>query len=201
MFGANAAHLRGVAIVFLSMFLILIFCAAALPLLIFYNQLVNREERLNEAWAELISNYRRKLDLIPPLLDLVRAVALHEQESLRIITEARIKVNYWFEGTSSMALSEKEKSTDVIQAQDAIESGLKKIYASVEQYPDLKANTNYLLIQRQLQETEDQLVQARQRYNQNVREYNSALRMFPSNLMAALFRFENKQYWREELAA
>lgn len=187
------------AILFTSIFLILILGAISIVVLVLYNSLVKREEQVNEAWAQIGTLYQRKIDLIPALLEAVKNYAQHEKQALESVIEARANAQHAIEDTGGVALSNQEKLKEFLESQAKVTLGLGRLFALAENYPDLKANVHSLALQQQLEETEDKIVREREIYNKRVREYNSNIRYFPLNLIAGLFRFEPKEYFRIEI--
>ena len=157
-----------------------------------YNGMVGMEESVNGLWANVETQYQRRADLIPNLVNTVKGYASHEQETLEGVVSARsqatqIKVNP--EDLTPEKLAEYQK------AQGAVTSALGKLLAITENYPDLKANQNFLELQAQLEGTENRINVARKNFNDGVQRYNQAIRRFPRNLFAGLFGFEKKAYF------
>ena len=157
-----------------------------------YNGMVSMEESVNGLWANVETQYQRRADLIPNLVNTVKGYASHEQETLEGVVSARsqatqIKVNP--EDLTPEKLAEYQK------AQGAVTSALGKLLAITENYPDLKANQNFLELQAQLEGTENRINVARKNFNDGVQRYNQAIRRFPRNLFAGLFGFEKKAYF------
>lgn len=190
------SKMNNIGILFAFVFLILVLGSISVIVLLLYNSLVRREEQVNEAWAQVGTLYQRKLDLIPALLEAVKNYAQHEKDTLQAVTEARTKAQLAIENIGGIAVSGEGKFKDFLESQGKVMLGLGKLFALVESYPDLKANVHFLTIQQQLQETEDQITQEREIYNNRVREYNSNIRYFPANLISALFRFGPKEYFK-----
>ncbi len=193
------SKMNTVAILFTFIFLILILGAISIIVLVFYNGLVKREEQTNEAWAQVGTLYQRKIDLIPALLEAVKTYAEHEKQALESVIEARTKAQHVIEDTGGIALSNQEKLKEFLESQSKVALGLGRLFALVEKYPDLKANMHFFTLQQQLEEAEDKIVREREIYNNRVREYNSDIRCFPSNLIAGLFKFEPKEYFKTEI--
>ena len=157
-----------------------------------YNGMVGMEESVNGLWANVETQYQRRADLIPNLVNTVKGYASHEQETLEGVVSARsqatqIKVNP--EDLTPEKLAEYQK------AQGAVTSALCKLLAITENYPNLKANQNFLELQAQLEGTENRINVARKNFNDGVQRYNQAIRRFPRNLFAGLFGFEKKAYF------
>jgi LemA protein len=189
--GRRNSTMGTTGLVFLLIFFILIFSVTSIILFILYNILVKREEGANEAWAQAATQYQRKVDLIPALLEAVKNYASHENGTLEAVTHLRSQ--------AQEVMEEMETNVGKIEeSQNALDKQLANIRVLAEKYPDLKANINFLTIQQQLEETEDKIAPARQIYNTQVKNYNVSLRLFPFNLMAALFQFPLKDYFKVE---
>ncbi|WP_302250298.1 LemA family protein [uncultured Alistipes sp.] len=157
-----------------------------------YNGFVNKEEGVNAAWSNVETQYQRRSDLIPNLVNTVKGYAAHESQTLGEVTEARAKA-------MSINLSAGELTPERLaqfqQAQADVRSALGRLIAVAESYPDLKANQNFIELQSQLEGTENRIAVARKDFNDAARKYNVAVRRFPSNLVAALFGFDQKPYF------
>lgn len=176
--------------VFLFIFLLLVVSVTGVVLLLMYNVLVKREERVAEAWAQIGTLYQRKLDLIPALLEVVKDFARHEKETLQNVITARQQA---YEIADAPVGPGSSAGADVTAPKN-LDLGLTKIQVLAEQYPDLKANVHYSTMQEELTEAEDGIARAKQTYNHRVQVYNAGLRLFPLNLMAAAFTFQPKEY-------
>jgi LemA protein len=157
-----------------------------------YNMFVQNEETINGTWAEVETQYQRRADLIPNLVNTVRGYADFEQETLTGVIEARAKA-------TSITLNADDLSPENLaqfqQAQDQLSGALSRLLVSVERYPDLKANQNFLELQAQLEGTENRIAVARRNFNQTVQSYNSDLRTFPNNIFAGWYGFDRKGYF------
>ncbi|OIO45449.1 hypothetical protein COX24_03755 [bacterium (Candidatus Gribaldobacteria) CG23_combo_of_CG06-09_8_20_14_all_37_87_8] len=147
-------------------------------LIIGYNGFVKLKNRAKEAWSDISVQLKRRYDLIPNLVSTVKGYASHEKETFDRVIQARSKA---MSATST---------TDKAQAENALTGTLKSLFALSEAYPDLKANTNFLELQKELTDTEDKVQAARRFYNGNVRDLNIKIESFPSNLIANLFKFK-----------
>ena len=152
-----------------------------------YNGLVTRQEKVNEAWANVETVYQRRADLIPNLVSTVKGYAAHEQETLQSVTEARAKATAM---TIDPSTATPEELASWQRAQQEVSSALGRLLAISESYPDLKANQNFLELQQQLEGTENRISTERRKYNEMVRGYNASIRRFPKNILAAMFGFE-----------
>ena len=157
-----------------------------------YNGFVNKEEGLKSAWSNVETQYQRRADLIPNLVNTVKGYAAHESQTLNEVTEARAKA-------TSINLSADdltpEKLQQFQQAQARVRSALGRLIAVSESYPDLKANQNFLELQAQLEGTENRIAVARKDFNDVAQKYNVSVRRFPANLVARMFGFEQKPYF------
>ena len=163
-----------------------------------YNGFVNKEEGLKTAWSNVETQYQRRADLIPNLVNTVKGYAAHESQTFEAVTEARAKA-------TSINLSADDltpgKLAEFQQAQQKVGSALGRLIAVAEQYPDLKANQNFLELQAQLEGTENRIAVARTRFNDATRQYNVTIRRFPANLIAGMFGFDQKAYFAAEEGA
>lgn len=157
-----------------------------------YNGLVTKEEGLDNAWSNVETQYQRRADLIPNLVNTVKGYAAHESATLGAVTEARAKATS-INLTASDLTPEKLEAFQKAQAE--VRSALGRLIAVAENYPDLKANQNFLELQAQLEGTENRIAVARKDFNAAAQRYNVTVRRFPSNLVAGLFGFEKKPYF------
>lgn len=157
-----------------------------------YNGFVNKEEAVRTAWSNVETQYQRRADLIPNLVNTVKGYAAHETATFEAVTEARSKA-------TSINLSADELTPEKIaeyqSAQTEVRTALGRLIAVAEQYPDLKANQNFLELQSQLEGTENRIAVVRKDFNTAVQAYNVATRRFPARLVAALCGFEAKAYF------
>jgi LemA protein len=189
--------LSGTAIFFLIIFILLIVTTTWIVLLLFYNNLAGKEERVHQAWAHVEAEYQRRLDLIPALTQISQDYAEHEKQTFSEVTKARGKAKSVLEKVDLKYLSNKNELEGFEEAQSHLNLHLKQMSALAEKYPDLKSNVNFLTIQSQVEETENAVTYARQQFNQNVGDYNKSTRIFPANLIAALFNFKTKHYFKK----
>lgn len=181
---------------------IFIFMAGLFTVLSFsscgYNSLVNLEENVKGKWAQVENAYQRRADLIPNLVNTVKGAAEFEQETLTQVIEARAKA-------SSVTVDPENLTPEAIQqfqqSQDALSQSLGRLLVTVERYPELKANQNFLELQAQLEGTENRISTERRAFNEATQQYNSSVRRFPNNITAGLFGFEQKGYFAAEAGA
>ena len=157
--------------------------------IIVYNSLIVLRTRVEEAWADIEVQLKRRHNLIPNLVNTVKGYAGHEKEVFQKVTEARTKAM----GATSMS--------DKAQAENMLSQTLKSLFAVAENYPQLKANQNFLSLQKELTDTEDKVQYSRRFFNTNVRDYNIKTQIFPSNLIASLFKFPKKDMFEIKEAA
>ena len=150
-----------------------------------YNTMQSQDEAANAAWSEVVNQYQRRADLVPNLVATVQGYAKHEKEVLTEVTNARAKVGS-VQLTGDTATNEQQLKA-FSDAQGGLTSALSKLMVVVEKYPDLKANTNFLELQKQLEGTENRITVARNRYIESVQTYNTTVRQFPNNLTAKMF--------------
>jgi LemA protein len=165
-----------------------------------YNQIQKNEEAVFAAWADVEATYQRRADLIPNLVETVKAYAAHEQETLQAVVEARAGVGKAQVNTGDLA--DPAALQKFQEAQGALSGALSRLLVVVERYPDLKANQNFLDLQHQLEGTENRINVARQRYNQAVQSFNSSIRTFPNSLTNKfLLHLERKEPFKAEAGA
>ena len=157
-----------------------------------YNGLVTAEEKVSAQWANVESQYQRRADLIPNLVATVKGYAEHEQETLEGVVSARARA-------TQTTVNADQLTPEALQqyqaAQGELTQALGRLLVTVEKYPDLKANQNFLELQAQLEGTENRISVERQRFNTEAKAYNTAIRRFPKNLLASMFGFEQKPYF------
>jgi len=168
--------------------------ACLLPLLAAcgYNTIPTAEEKAKAAWSEVLNQYQRRADLIPNLVETVRGYATHEREVLESVVAARAKATQVT--VSPDALTDPEAIKAFQESQAGLTGALSRLLAVVENYPDLKANQNFLALQAQLEGTENRIAVARRDYIEAVREYNTSLRTFPSVLWATFWFTSNQPF-------
>ena len=157
-----------------------------------YNGMVTQEEAVESAWSQVENVYQRRADLIPNLVATVKGYAEHEQETLEQVISARAKATQTTVDPSSL---DSEAMKAFQQSQGELSSALGRLLMITENYPDLKANENFLDLQAQLEGTENRITVERQKFNSTAKEYNTAIRKFPNNLLAGMFGFERKPYF------
>jgi len=148
-----------------------------------YNGLIRLKVRVDEAWSDIDVQLKRRYDLIPNLVETVKGYAAHEKSTLDAVITAR---------NSAMGAGSAEAKA---KAENALSDTLKSIFALAESYPNLKANENFLELQRELTDTENKIQAARRFYNGNVRDFNTKLQVFPTNVMAGMLGFKSREFF------
>ena len=167
----------------LSTILIIIGVIVVLWLVMTYNRLVTLKNRTSEAWSDIDVQLKRRYNLIPNLVETVKGYASHERELFERVTKARVM--------AMQAQTVKEKG----EAENMLSGTLKSLFAVAESYPDLKASTNFLELQRELRDTEDKIQASRRFYNTNVRDLNIKIESFPTNIVAGLLSFKKRDFF------
>lgn len=159
-----------------------------------YNRMVTLEEGVTSAWAQVENVYQRRMDLIPNLVSTVKGYAAHEQETLTALTEARSRAGGVMNIDENL-LNDPAAFARFQQAQNGLGAALQRLLVVTENYPDLKANQNFLALQSQLEGTENRITVERKRFNDAVRSYNTLIRRFPQVFVARMTGFESKPYF------
>ncbi len=163
-----------------------------------YNGMVAYQEEATQAAADVQSAYQRRADLIPNLVETVKGYAKHEENTFKEVTEARSKATSITIDPTNMTA---EQMKEFEKVQNDLKSSLGRLIAVAESYPDLKANENFRDLQNQLEGTENRINEARNKYNERATEYNKNRRMFPNNILAGLFGFDNMEKFAAESGA
>jgi LemA protein len=163
----------------------------------YYNKFVTLEEGVNQKWAQVENVYQRRADLIPNLVEVVKGYASHERETLEAVTNARAKVGGQI-NVGSDILNNPEAFAQFQQAQGSLTAALQRLMVVVERYPNLKADQRFADLQIQLENTENRISVERGRFNEEVQKYNTAVRLFPANVLAGIFGFQQKTYFKSE---
>jgi LemA protein len=166
-----------------ALVLLIIIAAVALMAVGMYNSLITLRNRCDNAWSQVDVQLRRRFDLIPNLVETVKGYAKHESGVFERVTQAR---------TQAMGAATPKEAG---QAENVLAGALKSLFAVVEAYPDLKANQNFLMLQEELAGTESKIAYARQFYNDVVMKFNMKQQVFPSNIIANMFSFKEKEYF------
>lgn len=154
-----------------------------------FNGLIRLKNRVDESWSDIDVQLKRRYDLIPNLIETVKGYASHEKETLERVIQAR---------NNAMSLQNSDNVEAKLQAENNLSSTLKSIFALSENYPDLKANENFLELQRELTDTENKIQASRRFYNGNVRDFNTKIELFPANLVAKRLGFTVRKFFEIE---
>lgn len=163
-----------------------------------YNGMVNKEETVSNAWANVEAAYQRRADLIPQLVNTVKGYANHEKTTLDAVVSARTKATQM---TVDVGELTEENIQKYQEAQGEVGAAIGRLLAITESYPELKANENFSELQAQLEGTENRINEVRKNYNASVKEYNVSVRKFPNNIVAGMFGFERKAEFKAEEGA
>ncbi|MFA7075017.1 MAG: LemA family protein [Endomicrobiaceae bacterium] len=175
----------GTTPLFILALLCFVIFLAAMYFLSTYNRFIILKNRVKEAWSDIEVLLKRRYDLIPNLVETVKGYASHEKDTLEAVIQAR---NTAMTGNRA-SIEEQAKSENILSGT------LKSLFALSENYPDLKANTNFLELQRELVDTENKIQASRRFYNSNVMAFNTKMELFPSNLIANIFNFEKQKFF------
>lgn len=170
-------------------FLIVVIVIAVIAFVIigFYNSLVRARNEVKNAWSQIDVQLNRRHDLIPNLVETVKGYMTHERETLEAVTRAR-----------QQAVEVRGSLEDKARVENALSQTLRSLFAVAEQYPDLKANQNFLALQEELTSTENRISFARQYYNDSVMRYNNRVETFPTNIIANMFNFKQSEFFEVE---
>lgn len=163
------------------------------------NGLVEKQETVNQSWAQVENQYQRRADLVPNLVNTVKGAADFEQETLTNVIEARSKASSI--QLSADDLDNPQRIQQFQQAQQQLSGALSRLMVTVERYPELKANQNFRDLQTQLEGTENRIATERQRFNESVQSYNTDLQKFPTNIFAGILGFDDKAYFEADEGA
>lgn len=163
-----------------------------------YNNMVTLDEEVQTAWSQVQNVYQRRADLIPNLVNTVKGYAQHESATLEGVVNARSKATQITVDPENLT---PESLAKFQKAQGDLSSALGKLLSITENYPELKANENFLQLQAQLEGTENRITVERQKFNETARGYNTTIRKFPNNILAGMFGFEKKAYFEAEEGA
>ena len=152
--------------------------------IVIYNKLVNARNKVDNQFSQIDVQLKRRADLIPNLVETVKGYAKHEEGTLTAVIEARNKA------VSASSVNDK------VEANNQLTGALNKLFALSESYPELKANTNFMSLQNDLKDTEDKITYARQFYNDSAMSFNNLVEMFPSNIVASIFKFKKYEFFK-----
>ncbi len=165
------------------MYVLIVLALLVIWLIVMFNSLVRGRNQVDEAWSDISVQLKRRYDLIPNLIETVKGYATHEAGVFEKVTAAR---------TAAMSAGSMD---DKLKQENALSGTLKSLFAVAEAYPELKANANFMQMQSDLTDTEDKIQAARRFYNGNVRDYNTKLQVFPTNMFASMFGFVKKDFF------
>lgn len=160
-----------------------------------YNGMVSMDEKVANSWSNVETQYQRRADLIPNLVNTVKGYATHEQTTLENVVKARSEATQVKVDPNDLT---PEKMAAYQKAQGNVSAALGRLLMVAENYPQLKANENFLELQSQLEGTENRITVARKDFNDTAKEYNTAIRRFPKNILAGIFGFDKKAYFEAE---
>jgi len=166
-----------------------IIVVVALLVVSMYNGLIRLKNRVDEAWSDIDVQLKRRYDLIPNLIETVKGYAAHEQATFEKVVTAR---------NLAMSAQQSGDAEAQAQAENTLSGTLKSIFALAENYPDLKANQNFLELQRELSDTENKIQASRRFYNTNVRDFNTKIEVFPNNMIAGWLKFSARKFFEIE---
>ena len=166
----------------------------------YYNSFITLEEQVNQTWAQVENVYQRRADLIPNLVEVVKGYAKHEQETLQGVVDARSKMGGQV-NVGADVLNNPQAFAKFQQMQGALSSALQRLMVVVERYPDLKADKRFGELQAQLEGTENRISVERRRFNESVQNYNTNIRRFPANMIAGMFGFQQKVYFKADVGS
>ncbi len=169
-----------------GLLILIILIILGIWLIAVYNGLIKLRNRVDEAWSDIEVQLKRRYDLIPNLVSTVKGYAKHEKELFENVTKARTRA------------MEAKTPADHAQSENMLTGALKTLFAVAENYPDLKANQNFLQLQKDLTDTEDKIQASRRFYNGNVRDFNTKIQVFPNNLIAGMLKFKAYDFFDAE---
>ncbi|OQA48963.1 MAG: LemA family protein [Bacteroidetes bacterium ADurb.Bin302] len=161
-----------------------------------YNGMITMEESVNSAWSQVENQYQRRMDLVPNLVNTVKGYAAHEEGTLTAVVEARAKAT-----NLTVDINDAESLAKYQETQGELSKAMSRLMMITENYPDLKANQNFLQLQAQLEGTENRISTERKRFNEAVQSFNTKIRRFPNSLIAGIFGFAQKPYFEADQAA
>lgn len=173
-----------------SLVILVVIALLAVSIIAIYNSLVRRRNEVDNAWSQIDVQLKRRLDLIPNLVETVKGYASHEKATLDAVIQAR-----------NTAMSASSSPHAQATADSAVTGALRQLFALSEAYPDLKANQGFVSLQEELSNTESRIAYARQFYGDGVLAYNTAIQKFPSSIVARVFNFADREYFEAEDAA
>ena len=186
---------------FAAVFVVIVVAVVSVVVIFSYNGLVTSEKTVEEAKAQIETVLQRRLDLIPNLIETIKAYAKHEQETLLKITQARAQALGVLKGVAGKADLSREEILKLQASQGELTTAMRSLFALVENPPDLKASANFMALQDQFEGTENRITAARQRYNLAVRYFNAKIERFPGVFLAPMFGYEEKVFFEAKKEA
>lgn len=187
--------------IFAAVFVVIVVAVVSVIVIFSYNGLVTSEKTVEEAKAQIETVLQRRLDLIPNLIETVKAYAKHEKETLLKITQARARALGVLEGVAKKGDLSKDEILKLQASQGELTAAMRNLFALVENYPDLKASANFMALQDQFEGTENRIAAARQRYNLAVRYFNAKIERFPGVFLAPMFGYDEKVFFEAKKEA
>jgi len=187
--------------VFAAAFVVIVVAVVSVVVIFSYNGLVTSEKTVEEAKSQIETVLQRRLDLIPNLIETVKAYAKHEQKTLLKITQTRAQALGVLEGVAGKADLSREEILKLQASQGELTTAMRSLFALVENYPDLRASANFMALQDQFEGTENRIAAARQRYNLAVRYFNAKIERFPGVFLAPMFGYEEKVFFEAKKEA
>jgi LemA protein len=187
--------------IFAAVFAVIMLAVVSVIIIFSYNGLVTSEKTVDETKAQIETVLQRRLDLIPNLIETVKAYAKHEKETLLKLTQARARALGVLEGVSKQGNLSKDEILKLQVSQGELTAAMRSLFALVENYPDLKASANFMALQDQFEGSENRIAAARQRYNLAVRYFNAKIEKFPGVFLAPIFGYEEKAFFEAKKEA
>lgn len=187
--------------IFTAVFAVIVLAVVSVIIIFSYNGLVTSEKTVDETKAQIETVLQRRLDLIPNLIETVKAYAKHEKETLLKLTQARARALGVLEGVAKQGNLSKDEILKLQVSQGELTAAMRSLFALVENYPDLKASANFMALQDQFEGTENRIAAARQRYNLAVRYFNAKIEKFPGVFLAPMFGYEEKAFFEAKKEA
>jgi LemA protein len=181
--------------IFSTIFIVVILCVIGLFIILNYNGFVEGEKRVEESKAQIAAVCQRRLDLLPNLIETVKGYAKHENETLTAVIQARQNAKAVLNGLNKNGSFSKDEMVALQDSQQKITSAFRGVFALIENYPNLRASSNFMVLQDQFEGTENRIAVARQRYNSDVKKYNAKIKKFPGVVLAPMFGVGEKDFF------
>lgn len=190
--------MKGTPALFIVVFIMIVIGFLGIMLISTYNGLVIVDKQVEEAQGQIAAVCQRRLDLIPNLIETVKAYAAHEKSTLTAITQARANAQSALDGISMSDKSDNDQIKQLAVAQAGLSTAVRGFFAVVENYPDIRASANFLALSDQFEGTENRISVARQRFNSAVKQYNVKIETFPGVIIAPMFGFGERVYYEAD---